>query len=127
MSGMTFAAIGAELGVTYQAVQQAVTRSLEITKADISEKADELRAMEAEKLDALSAVLWPKVLAGDLRATDRWLRAREAYRRLNGLDLRPEMDQQVPQVVVIDTRPPWSRDEPIDGEAVEVPQIEAGQ
>ena len=93
MQGLTFAAIGAEMGVTWQAAQQAVRRSLEITKADISERPQELRALKAERLEKITEVLWPQVLEGDLRAIDRVLRTRESYRRLTGLDLERETSQ----------------------------------
>lgn len=92
MQGLTFAAIGAELGVTWQAAQQAVQRSLEVTKAAIAERAEELRAIEMERLEKITEVLWPRVLEGDLRAIDRVLRTRESFRRLTGLDLSQEAD-----------------------------------
>jgi hypothetical protein len=72
-------------------------------------------------------VLWPRVLEGDLRAIDRFLRTRESFRRLTGLDMTPDAGPQGPQIVVVDTRHPWARDDAIDGEAIEVPQIEAGE
>ena len=90
IQGLTFAAIGAQLGVTWQAAQQAVNRSLDATKAAIAERADELRAIEAERLDTITEILWPRVLDGDLKAIDRVLRARESFRRLTGLDLTAE-------------------------------------
>lgn len=125
--GMTYAAIGAELGVSWQAAQQAVQRSLDQTKADISENADELRAIEAERLDKITETLWPRVLEGDLRAIDRVLRTRESFRRLTGLDMTPDAGAQGPQIVLLETRAPWEREPAIDGEAIEVPQIEAGE
>jgi hypothetical protein len=130
IGGLTFAAIGAEMGVSWQAAQQAVKRSLEITKADIAEKAAELRAIEAERLDKVTEVLWPRVLQGDLRAIDRLLRTRESYRRLTGLDIdkaapamsvgtfvlgagttAEQISQIPPGATVVDARPPWERDE----------------
>lgn len=90
IQGLTFAAIGANLGVTWQAAQQAVKRSLNATKAAIAENADELRAIEAERLEKITEILWPRVLEGDLRAIDRVLRARESFRRLTGLDVTPD-------------------------------------
>jgi len=126
MRGLTFAAIGAELGVTYQAAQQAVRRSLEVTKAEIAEKAQELRAIEAERLDKITETLWPRVLEGDLRAIDRVLRARESYRRLTGLDVSPGDEVQGTRVVVVDARLPWSREQSIDGETIEPTQIGPG-
>lgn len=90
MQGLTFSAIGAEMGVSWQAAQQAVQRSLEATKAVIAERATELRAIEAERLEKITEVLWPRVLEGDLRAIDRVLRTRESFRRLTGIDLAQE-------------------------------------
>ena len=121
LQGMTFQAIGDALGFTQQAAQKAITRSLEITKAEIAEKADELRAIEAERLEKITAVLWPKVLEGNLPAIDRVLRARESFRRLTGLDVQPGAGEPGPQIMVIESRPPWLRDEPgvIDGDVVE--------
>lgn len=124
--GLTFAAIGEHLGFTWQAAQQAVNRSLDATRVVIAERADELRAIEAERLDKITEVLWPRVLEGDLRAIDRVLRARESYRRLTGLDMSPDNDVQGPQIVVIDSRPPWSREQPIDGEAIDAARIGPG-
>lgn len=126
MQGMTFAAIGAELGVTYQAAQQAVRRSLEITKADIAEKVQELRAIEAERLDKITETLWPRVLEGDLRAIDRVLRTRESYRRLTGLDMGTENAAQGPQIVVVNSTPPWERGGVIAGQEIEPAQIGPG-
>jgi DNA-binding CsgD family transcriptional regulator len=141
MEGLTFDEIGTRLGVSRESARKSVSRSLDLTRADIAEKAEELRAMEAEKLDAVSAVLWPKVQAGDLRATDRWLRARESYRRLTGIDLMKTTDTGGPSTYIvqaggdislvppsaqaIDLRAPWERpelargDDEVDGEIVE--------
>jgi hypothetical protein len=54
--------------------------------------------LEAEQLDHAAAVLWPRVMEGDLRAHDRWLKNRESYRRLVGLDRMPDA---APRVVVV--------------------------
>lgn len=93
IEGLTFAAIGAHLGVTWQAAQQAVNRALDETRSAIAERADELRAIEAERLETITQILWPRVLDGDLKAIDRVLRARESFRRLVGLDLTAEPAQ----------------------------------
>jgi hypothetical protein len=139
MTGMTFQAIGDALGFSQQAAQKAVTRSLEITKGDIAEKSAELRAIEVERLEKVTEVLWPMVLEGDLRAIDRFLRTRESFRRLTGIDLEKAPDTSgvgatyvvhaggdinlvPPGGDVVDLRPPWSRPENqrdvIEGQAV---------
>lgn len=125
LEGLTFSAIGAHLGVTWQAAQQAVQRSLNATKSVIAERADELRAIEAERLEKITEVLWPRVLEGELRAIDRVLRARESFRRLTGLDLAPEAadsseggmfvltsgrpSQAPANARIVDARLPWER------------------
>lgn len=141
MQGLTFSAIGVELGVTRQAAEQAVRRSLEETKAAIAERADELRAIEMERLEKITEVLWPRVLEGDLRAIDRVLRTRESFRRLTGLDLSQETGTAVGDTYVltngdvtlvpsggraIDARLPHERPESRAGEPVIRAEIEAG-
>ncbi|MDH3227561.1 MAG: hypothetical protein OEM67_10805 [Thermoleophilia bacterium] len=76
--------------------------------------------MEMERLDAAAAVLWPKVLDGDLRAHDRWLRNRESYRRLLGLDERETAGDETMQVII--NLPDWAQPlaEVVDGEFTEV-------
>lgn len=140
LQGQTFNAIGAELGVSWQAARKAVVRSLEETKSAIAERADELRTVEAERLEAITRVLWPRVLEGDLRAIDRVLRTRESFRRLTGLDLSPEppgahsgdtylisaggdVNLAPKDARVVDVRKPWERPEWVEHEP---PLLEAG-
>lgn len=95
-SGLTFAAIGADLGVTGEAARQAVNRALEATATAIAREADSLRAMEAERLDRAAAVLLPAVEAGNLRAHEVWQRNRARYSALLGLDLKSDAEAPAP-------------------------------
>jgi hypothetical protein len=125
IAGYRYEDIGRELGVTKQAAHQAIARAMERTAKDIGEQADALRALEAERLDAAARALWPAVAEGDVRAQDTWLRNRARYAALLGLDLKPEINVNTgPEIVIINTTPPWEK--VLDGETVEVPQIEAG-
>jgi hypothetical protein len=45
-----------------------------------------LRDQETARLDRAAAALWAKVLNGDARAQDTWLRNRAAFRALHGLN-----------------------------------------
>jgi hypothetical protein len=45
-----------------------------------------LRDQETARLDRAAAALWPKVLQGDARAQDTWLRNRASFRALHGLN-----------------------------------------
>lgn len=135
MQGLTFAAIGASMGITGEGARTAVMRSLEETKADIAERAEELRAMESQKLDAAAQALWPQVLAGNLRAQNVWLRNRERYARLLGLDLKPPTPESSGVTFIVNTALPWERpghpdyrgDAVIDGETVPTPGLPSGE
>ena len=52
----------------------------------LKEPADRLRSLTLERLTIILRTLWPKVIAGDLGATDRVLKAMTAMRSLMGLD-----------------------------------------
>ncbi|MFZ5788903.1 MAG: hypothetical protein ACOY3Y_20890 [Acidobacteriota bacterium] len=71
----------------FQAVETALRETLR-------EPADALRQLEAERLDALTAVLWPLAVGGSLAAVDRLLKVMEQRARLLGLD-RPVLSSVV--------------------------------
>lgn len=128
LSGKTYAAIGAELGVTPERAGQYVRQGLEATKQDIAEHADALRAIEAERLHELFDVLRPMAQGGDLRAIDRYLKASESYRKLTGLDLRPP-DDVGQGGMTIEVRFPWDHTpggDVVDSTAEEIPKLGAG-
>jgi transcriptional regulator with XRE-family HTH domain len=56
--GLTLAQIGERLGITKQSVHELISAAL---KESISESVDEIRAIEAEKLDALEALEWQRI------------------------------------------------------------------
>ena len=83
-AGKTFEQIAQALGYTnrgtaYQLVMQAL-------KATIQEPADDLRKLEAERLDALLDALWPTAIAGKWLAVDRCLAIMDRRAKLLGLD-----------------------------------------
>jgi hypothetical protein len=82
-AGLTYQAIADAIGVTKNAAWKLVGVAL---KETIQEPADELRTLELERLDALSEVLWPMAMAGDLHAHDRYIRLMERRAKLLGLD-----------------------------------------
>lgn len=81
--GRTFEEIGAALGISRQAAHKAVSSAL---KAVTREPALELQALELERLDALTAAVWPAASSGDLPAVDRVLRLMERRAKLCALD-----------------------------------------
>ena len=125
--GMTFDAIGAALGVSDVAAGKLVRGALEELAREVTEHADAMRAQESERLDAVSHKLYRLALEGDLGAADRFLKYRESYRRLWGLDLRPP-DASAEVNFNFVTALPWDRPggEVIDGVAEAVGEIGDG-
>ena len=97
--GMTYEQIAQQCGygsrgAAYHAVQRELARTLQ-------EPADELRKLEAQRLDDLYRAMIPKALKGDGWSVDRCLRIMERRAALLGLDYRPDQAQAQAQMVVI--------------------------
>jgi hypothetical protein len=127
-AGKTYAAIGEALGVTDGRAAQLVSAALEETRKEIAEGAEKLRAMEVERIEEIAAGIYDAAKAGDLRAIDRWVKLRERYARLLGLDLQPGGDDGRAGVVIVTGLPAevLRGGEVVDGEAVELPAIGQG-
>lgn len=69
----------ASAGAAFTAVMGHLRRLRDETLGD-------LRDEESAAYDRAAMALWPKVLAGDARAQDTWLRNRQRFARLHGLD-----------------------------------------
>ena len=105
--GCTYEEIGRRLGVAKQSAWEAVDRAMTRSGEELRDRAAEVRALEAERLDAAAAAIWPKVMDGDLRAQDTWLRNRSRYAGLLGLDVRDAGTPMVRGSVSINVVPPW--------------------
>ena len=103
---------------------KALKRGLQAKAKEIENAADEFRALESERLDAAAAAIWAKIMAGEERAQEVWLRNRTRFATLNGLDMKPEQHEE-PTTFVIDTRFPWERGEVVDAEPAG--ELEAGE
>lgn len=87
IGGKTYDQIADALGYSERGgAAKAVSRALAAT---IQEPADELRRLEAERLDALDRVLWPLALDGNLGAVARCLAIMARRAKLFGLDAPP--------------------------------------
>lgn len=84
--GLTFEAIGRRLGVSTQAAHATVSRALSRSLAQSNASANELRALELTRLDAMLAALWCKIEEGDVPAINAALRISERRAKLTGLD-----------------------------------------
>ena len=99
IAGHTYAQIGAEFGVTAARAYAVVSEHLDACRKEATERAEELRQIELERLDKLLAVVGPMAEAGDLAAVDRLLRIQERRSAYLGLDA-PRA-----QLVAVDARP----------------------
>ena len=105
--GCTYEEIGRRLGITKQSAWEAVDRAMTRSGEELRDRAAQVRALEAERLDAAAAAIWSKVMDGDLRAHDTWLRNRSRYATLLGLDVRDAGTPLVNGPVSINVAPPW--------------------
>jgi len=85
-SGATFEKIGAALGVSAQRVHQIFERKLLEVRSKTGQTAEQLRALEMQRLDDLQSFLWDKAKKGNATAIDRILKIMERRARLEGLD-----------------------------------------
>lgn len=82
-AGYTYERIGAQYGVTRQAVYDVVTRVL---KSQQAEAVADLRTLENERLDDMLRAIYAQAVKGDTGAIDRILRIMERRAKLWGLD-----------------------------------------
>ena len=85
-AGLSFREIARELKVAPATAYKAVARGLAAVNAGCREQAQELRALEALRLDQMQAALWEQATDGEVKAIDRVLRIMERRARLLGLD-----------------------------------------
>lgn len=81
--GKTYRDIGTELGVTAAGAWKMIRAALRHT---LVETVDELRRLEAERLDCLQAAISAAAEGGDTKAVDCCLRIMDRRARLFGLD-----------------------------------------
>ena len=86
-NGATYRQIGVALGVSYETAHRDVMRELAALAAQAHGHAEDLRALETERLDMVLLSLAKSVRDGNLGAIDRWVRVSESRRKLLGLDL----------------------------------------
>ena len=86
LEGRSFREIGAALHCDGATAYRDIARALDELCADNKESAKAMRDLEAQRLDAIFAALWPRVLAGELPATDRVLSVMARRARMYGLD-----------------------------------------
>lgn len=86
LSGMTYSEIAESLGITKSTVFKHVKAYFAEVQAETKEEGEQLREMEAERLDKLQTALWDLAKAGDPSAIDRVLKIMKQRAELLGLE-----------------------------------------
>lgn len=93
LAGLDNETIATRLGYAGSAaVSKDISRALDANRAAEREWTDELRVVEALRLDRLQAAVWPSAVSGDPRSIDTALRIMERRARLFGLDAPTRVD-----------------------------------
>ena len=93
--GLTFAQIGAKLGVTEQAAHKAVQHELSAVAAERRELAEHQLDFELSQIDSVVRGMAPKAEKGDARAAMTILKAMERRAKLLGLDAPDKLEHLV--------------------------------
>ena len=90
--GLTFREVAAHMCCDVSTAHRRVSRALGAIPREL---ADEYRALEALRLDALQQAVWEQAIEGDLKAVDRVLSIMKRRSQLLGLDA-PKVSEQQP-------------------------------
>lgn len=82
-AGLTYRQVGARLGMTESGARKAVLKALHEVQR---EKARQVLEVELARLDRLQVGVWPRALAGDLRATNTLLLIMDRRAKYLGLN-----------------------------------------
>lgn len=89
LEGQSFRAIAATTGLSVGTVYTRIRDAIDL---EVNPKAEELRAIECERLDSYLARLAPKIADGDDRAINTAVRIGERRSKLLGLDMPTRVD-----------------------------------
>ena len=92
MAGLSYEKIGDELGISASAAWNLVNRTISETR---NYAVDQLRQVENARLDRATTAIWNKVLEGDLKAVDSYLKIADRRAKLNGLDAPTKVQMSV--------------------------------
>ena len=89
-AGGSYRHIGKVMGISPQSALNCCRRALDELMHKIHESAEQLREIEAGRLDSLQLGLWQKATGGDPQAVEAVRKICESRRRLYGLDAPEE-------------------------------------
>jgi hypothetical protein len=87
--GASYRSIADHLGIAVATAHEYVAAGLAELAQQQQAEAQELRTLEAARLDDLQAAIWQQARSGNLKAVQTALRIMERRARLLGLDLQP--------------------------------------
>lgn len=94
-AGLSYRAIGKKLGISYVQARRDIEAELAILAKERTDKAEEMRQLELERLDMLTNGLEPMAKVGNPGAVNSFLRVMERRAKLLGLDAPAKMDLNV--------------------------------
>lgn len=104
-AGRTYDEIADEMGVDTKRARKLVEAAMVEHREQVATAVSELRALEAARLDAMQAAVWPEAMDGRGFAIDRVLRIMERRARLLGLDtLTERYGELTPEQVAIEAQ-----------------------
>lgn len=84
--GMSYEAIGKQLGISAPAVHKAVLNAMRGVKVKQDKDAEIIKVMEYENLDRLQLAAWPGAMKGNHLLIDKVLKIMERRAKMMGLD-----------------------------------------
>jgi hypothetical protein len=92
LAGLSYEQIGERLQISTSGAEEMINRTLERAE---NRAVTELRELENARLDRAQDGVWSKVLEGDLKAVDVFLRISNRRSKLNGLDAPTQVNLSV--------------------------------
>ena len=107
MAGASYRTIAQKLGVSHVQAFKDVRAALKTTRVELTETTEEMITLEYARLEAATLAIAERVMKGDLKAIDCWIRLSESRRRLLGLDAPNKIAPTTP-----DGLAPWQPFDP---------------
>lgn len=85
LAGLSHADIARKLDITEERVGRIISSSLAASSRALG-SVDDMRDLENARIDRAQAALWPRVLSGDIKAIEAYLKIAEFRSRINGMD-----------------------------------------
>lgn len=93
LAGVDHATIATQLGYSHRtAVSTDITRALADNLRRMDLRVDEMRTIETMRYDRIQAAIWPRCLAGELEAIDRFIAISRERKAMWGMNASVRVD-----------------------------------